>query len=134
MNLRNMVAISDHESDVCHRAGRSGDKQEGEQTVTSNDLFTVEGRMKAVVEWKLESEVEDLRKAMVRRARSLAEDLTRLADGLEADPNHSFNTLGILQGNGVELDAWCVKLGFVRDTLKMFRQAMREEGDDAGRA
>lgn len=28
-----------------------------------------------------------------------------------------------LQGNGVELDTWCAKLGFARDTLKLLRQA-----------
>ena len=51
-------------------------------------------------------------------------ELKRLADGLEADPNASFNTIGVLQGNGVELDTWCAKLGFARDTLKLFKQAM----------
>ena len=100
--------------------------------MAENKLATVEGRMKAVVEWKLESDVEATRKSIIKRARSLAEDLTRVADGLEADENHSFNTLGILQGNGVELDAWCVKLGFARDTLKLFKQAMAEgnEGEE----
>ena len=88
------------------------------------DLTTIEGRMRTVVEWKLESDVEDTRKAIVRRARYLAEKLQRLADGLEADPDYSFNTIGELQGNGVELDTWCAKLGFARDTLKLFRQAM----------
>jgi hypothetical protein len=76
-----------------------------------------------VVEWKLESDIEDTRKAIVNRARSLAERLTRLADGLDADSEYSFNTIGELQGNGVELDTWCMKLGFARDTLKLLRQA-----------
>ena len=93
------------------------------------DLTTIEGRMRTVVEWKLESDVEETRKAIVRRARYLAEKLQRLADGLEADPDFSFNTIGELQGNGVELDTWCAKLGFARDTLKLFRQAMNEDGE-----
>ena len=93
----------------------------------AEDLKTPESRMRAVVTWKLERDVEGTRDALIRRARSLAERLTRLADGLEADPDYSFNSIGELQGNGVELDTWCVKLGFARDTLKLFRQAMAEE-------
>ena len=72
---------------------------------------------------KLELDVENTREALVRRARMLAERLTRLADGLEADPDFGFNTIGELQGNGVELDTWCAKLGFARETLKLVRQA-----------
>jgi len=83
-------------------------------------------RMEAV-EWKLERDVEYTREAIVKRARSLAENLTRLANDLEADPDASFNTLGVLQGNGVELDGLCVKLGYARETLKMFRNAMAEQ-------
>ena len=94
------------------------------------DLTTTEGRMRTVVQWKLESEVEYTRNAIIRRARSLAEDLRRLADGLEADEEYTFNTIGVLQGNGVELDTWCAKLGFARDTLKLFRQAMEERDSD----
>ena len=91
------------------------------------DLKTPEGRMRAVVDWKLEHEVDHTRRAIIQRARSLAERLNRLADGLEADPEYSFNTIGELQGNGVELDGWCMKLGFAQDALKMFRQAMALE-------
>ena len=89
------------------------------------------GRMRALVEWKLQSDVENTRQAIVKRARSLAERLNRVADGLEADIDYNFNTIGELQGNGVELDAWCTKLGFARDTLKMLRQALDfEEGKE----
>ena len=84
-------------------------------------------RLKDVVEWKLQSNVDHTRKAIISRARSLAERLTRLADGLENDPEYSFNTIGELQGNGVELDTWCAKLGFARETLKLVRQAAAEE-------
>ncbi len=94
------------------------------------DLTTIEGRMRTVVEWKLESEVEDMRNRIINRARSLARRLEGLADGLEADPDFSFNTIGELQGNGVELDTWCAKLGFARDTLKLFKQAMEERASD----
>jgi len=83
--------------------------------------------MENVVEWKLQSDIDYTRNAIINRARSLAERLTRLADGLEANPDRSFNTIGELQGSGVELDTWCAKLGFARDTLKMFRQALAEE-------
>ena len=83
-------------------------------------------RFEKLVEWKLEMDVEGTRKQIVDRARWLAEDLTRLANGLETDVNYSFNTLGELQGNGVELDTWCVKLGYARETLKLFRQALAE--------
>jgi hypothetical protein len=85
-----------------------------------------EDRFKKLVEWKLEMDVEGTRKQIIDRARWLAEDLRRLANGLEADVNHSFNTLGELQGNGVELDTWCAKLGYARETLKLFRQALSE--------
>jgi hypothetical protein len=99
------------------------------------DPRTPEGRLRSVVEWELQADVDHTREAIIRRARSLAERLTRLADELEADPDASFNTLGELQGNGPELDTWCAKLGFARETLKLFRQAMAEEEDtNAGRA
>jgi hypothetical protein len=86
--------------------------------------------MMDATEWKLEQDVENTRAALIKRARSLADRLTRLADGLEADPECSFNTLGELQGNGVELDAWCVKLGFARETLKMLRQALADQASN----
>jgi hypothetical protein len=81
-----------------------------------------------MIDWKLQGDVEHMREAVIRRARSLAERLTRLADGLEADPDYSFNTIGELQGNGVELDTWCAKLGQSRELLKLFRQAREREG------
>jgi hypothetical protein len=81
-------------------------------------------RFRQLVEWKLEMDVEGTRKQIIDRARWLAQDLTRLATGLEADVNYSFNTHRELQGNGVELDTWCAKLGYARETLKLFRQAL----------
>jgi hypothetical protein len=83
--------------------------------------------LELAVEWQIAREVEYTREALIKRARSLAERLTRLADGLEADPDFSFNTIGELQGNGVELDTWCAKLGYARQTLNLLRQAMAEE-------
>ncbi len=88
-------------------------------------------QLKDLVVWKLEMDVDNTRKALVDRARWLADRLTRLADGLEADPNYSFNTIGELQGNGVELDTWCAKLGFARETLKLVRQAVAEDEAEA---
>jgi hypothetical protein len=64
-------------------------------------------RTRAILEWKLESDAEYLREALVKRARTLAERLTRVAEGLAADPEFSFNTLGELQGNGVDRDTLC---------------------------
>ena len=87
--------------------------------------------LRDIAVWKLESDVDNTRKALVQRARTLAERLTRLANGLEADPDFSFNTIGELQGNGVELDTWCAKLGFARDTLKLVRQAVVEDEAEA---
>jgi hypothetical protein len=82
-----------------------------------------------VAERQLQYDVENTRKELIDLARSLAERLMRVADGLEADPEFIFNTLGELQGNGVELDTLCVKLGFARNTLKVLRQA-RAEGTE----
>ena len=65
--------------------------------------------LEMAVEWSLQHDVECL---------------TRLADGLEEDPNYGFNSIGELQGNGVELDTWCHKLGYARETLKTLRQAI----------
>jgi hypothetical protein len=93
------------------------------------DLTTKKGRLKVAVEWQIRHAVDYTREAVIKRARYLAERLTRLADGLEEDPEYSFNTIGELQGNGVELDTWCAKLGFARETLKLLRQALAEEGD-----
>jgi hypothetical protein len=109
--------------------GGPAPRREGEATMA--DLGWTPKSMMGAVEWKLELEVENTREKLVHRARSLAERLTRLADGLEADPDFSFNTIGELQGNGVELDTWCVKLGFARETLKMFRQAKVDSEDES---
>jgi len=87
--------------------------------------------LELAIEWSLEHDVQYTREAIIKRARSLAERLTRLADGLEADPDFTFNTIGELQGNGVELDAWCTKLGFARTTLKTLRQAMAADAKEA---
>jgi hypothetical protein len=86
-----------------------------------------ENRRLDVMEWKLQADVDHTREALIKRARSLADRLNRLADGLEADPDYSFNTIGELQGNGVELDTWCTKLGFAREMLELFRKATAEE-------
>lgn len=93
--------------------------------------------LRYMVGMKLESDIEYTRTAIIRRARSLAEDLTRLADRLEADPDAGFNTIGVLQGNGVELDTWCAKLGYQREALKAYTSAMsygEKEDNDADRA
>jgi len=80
--------------------------------------------LEAAIEWSLAHDVEYTREAIIKRARYLVDRLNRLADGLEADPDYTFNSIGELQGNGVELDTWCHKLGFARQTLKNLRQAM----------
>ncbi|MGD9712714.1 MAG: hypothetical protein AB7V46_11670 [Thermomicrobiales bacterium] len=80
--------------------------------------------LELAVDWTLAHDVEETRQSIIKRARRLAERLTELADGLEQDVNYSFNTIGELQGNGVELDTWCYKLGYARSTLKTLRQAM----------
>ena len=82
------------------------------------------------VDWKLRSDVEHTRKAIIQRARSLADRLNRVADGLEADMNYGINTVGELQGNGVELDTWCAKLGYQRDMLKDFEQALAHDAKE----
>ena len=94
------------------------------------DMAERQARIQDMVEWKLQLEVEDLRQRIARRARSLADDLERLAEGLEASEDFTFNTIGELQGNGVELDTWCAKLGLARDLLKA-RQS-RAEREEAG--
>ena len=90
-----------------------------------------ETNLEMAVEWSLQHEVDYTRTALIKRARSLADDLTRLAEGLTANPDYGFNTLGVLQGNGVELDTWCVKLGFARETLKSLRQAITADAQEA---
>ena len=92
---------------------------------------TGRSQLKDLVVWKLEMDVDNTRKALIQRARMLAERLTRLANGLEADPDFSINTVGELQGNGVELDTWCAKLGYARETLKLVRQAVIEDEAEA---
>jgi hypothetical protein len=89
-------------------------------------------RLEYLERWKLAGEVDHLRERIIKRSRSLADDLTRLASGLEADPEYSFNTLGELQGNGVELDTWCARLGFAREVLRELRAALAEEETNAG--
>jgi hypothetical protein len=96
-------------------------------TAMAEDRRIPQTRIELAVEWQIAREVEHTREAIIKRARSLAERLTRLADGLEADADYSFNTIGELQGNGVELDAWCTKLGYARQTLKLLREAMAHE-------
>lgn len=76
-----------------------------------------------LVEYKLQFEVDETRAAIIKRSLWLAERLGNLAEGLDGDPDYIFNTLGELQGNGVELDTWCAKLGLARETLRTFRQA-----------
>jgi hypothetical protein len=43
----------------------------------------------------------------------------------------SSTPLGELQGNGVELDTWCARLGLARHTLKLFNQAKAAAQVDA---
>jgi hypothetical protein len=90
----------------------------------TNEKAVPTTNLEAAVEWTIAHDVEYTREAIIKRARWLAERLTGLANGLEADPGFTFNTIGELQGNGVELDTWCTKLGYARDTLKTLRQAM----------
>lgn len=91
---------------------------------------TRESMTQRLVDWNLKHDVEYTRKAIIQRARSLAERLNRVADGLEADVNYGLNTIGELQGNGVELDTWCAKLGYQRDVLKLFEQALAHDAKE----
>jgi hypothetical protein len=109
--------------------GGPAPRREGEATMVEFNSKPVDSMLTALG-WKLEQDVENTRGALIKRARTLAERLNRLADGLEADPEFSFNTIGELQGNGVELDTWCTKLGFARDTLQMFRKALAKEAGE----
>lgn len=88
------------------------------------------GTPMGVLEWKMELEVEQTRRALIQRARSLAERLASVADGLEADPDYIVNSLGELQGNGVELDTWCAKLGLAREVLRAVRQAREMDAEE----
>ena len=94
--------------------------------VTENRKPT-ESSVRMMVEWRLKHEVDYTREAIIKRARSLADRLTQLANRLEDNPDYTFNTMGELQGNGVELDGWCMKLGFARETLRDFRLALEED-------
>ena len=109
---------------VSHVVAPASATNSTEETTMTNEKNFPTTNLELAIEWSLAHEVEHTRQAIIKRARMLAERLTRLADGLEADPNFTFNTIGELQGNGVELDTWCTKLGFARETLKNLRQAM----------
>jgi len=48
------------------------------------------------------------REALIERARHMADKLTRMADRIESDEGISgYNSLGELQGSGVEIDRLC---------------------------
>jgi hypothetical protein len=94
----------------------------GDEAMT-NEKTAPTTHLEVAIEWSLARRVDDTRESIIKRARSLAERLTRMADGLEQDPDYTVNSLGELQGNGVELDAMCMKLSFARETLRHLRQA-----------
>ena len=121
------VDFSQIQSESCPRAGFGDERSNEEMTMEMERPKGRETYMDMVVDWSLAHEVESTRHAIIKRARSLAERLERLATGLELDGDYSLNSIGELQGNGVELDTWCHKYAFARDTLKMLRHAMDED-------
>ena len=125
-----LTSVSDRVSHVV--APDPATKNEETTMTMTNEKSIPTTHLEMAIEWSLEHDVQYTREAIIKRARSLAERLTRLADGLEADQEFTFNTIGELQGNGVELDTWCTKLGFARQTLKTLRQAMEADAKKGG--
>lgn len=124
------VDFSQIQSESCRRTGL-GDERSNEEKTMTDTKGSPQTYLAMAVDWTLSREVDQTREAIIKRARSLADQLTRVADGLEADPDYRFNTIGELQGNGVELDTWCHKLGFARQTLKTMREAMAHDAKEA---
>ena len=66
---------------------------------------------------------------MRHRAQSLIDDLERLiqqVDNAEAGQAHCINPLGVLQGNGDDLDRMCAEFGKIREFKAMAAFAARE--------
>ena len=79
-----LTSSSDRVSHVV--APTSATNSEQETTMTNNDNRP-RTNLEIAVEWSLAHDVEYTRGAIIKRARWLAEKLTRLADGLETDPS-----------------------------------------------
>jgi hypothetical protein len=70
----------------------------------------------------LENQVRRHRGSLAHSARSLARDLTRLAELAESDREYvSVNELGEIQSRGTMLDARCASLSEAQETLKAAR-------------
>lgn len=70
---------------------------------------------KHLVQIKLEARTREF----LSRARTAADALTAAADGLEVDPNYTLNSLGVLQGQGPEIDRLCGVISVLRDILEV---------------
>ena len=80
-------------------------------------------------------EIEFTKQSLIDKARWLARDLTETADRIETDPDYVHNSLGIVQGKGLDVDRFCAVLSQQRATLKILTSLLKattDQGQDGG--
>jgi hypothetical protein len=84
------------------------------------------------LDWALRDAVRDVeytRGRLVYVMRRLAEDMAREADRLDADPDRTVNSLGVVQGRGLDVDRLCAVLDEQRKTAVTLERMLAAEHD-----
>lgn len=97
--------------------------------MATKELFTVE-YVKGITDGRVNRKVDQI----IQRAESLQRSLATVVrdlkenreatDGRRAD--YCVNTLGVLQGNGVELDRWLGELGALCEAQELLAEMAKE--------
>lgn len=67
----------------------------------------------------------DRKRDLVRYAVRLADTLMQTAERLEEDPESAPNSLGVVQGGGLDVDRACAEIALLRETLGEIEKARK---------
>lgn len=79
----------------------------------------------------IKSQEEAARLSLIEQARYLAEDMIRMADRLEANPNYTVNELGEVQSRGNSVNTLCTKYMTLRRCREALVVASQLDQDEA---
>lgn len=83
------------------------------------------------VKFEVAREMDFTRDQLIRKAASLSETLKRMATDLAQDTDASFNGLGVIQGQGAEIDRLCGELKVLRGVHSKLQWAQNREEEAA---
>lgn len=78
-----------------------------------------------MVEHETMADLIDLKRTLARKAGRLAVQLQFLAENIDATPDMTINSLGIVQNDGLDIDRTCAEIGRLAEVLRGIASARK---------